>query len=245
MSRYLITIEYDGKPFNGWQAQDEKYTIEGEIEKAIYAVTHENVRIYGSGRTDAGVHAIGQTAHFDLMNDIVAVRLPRAINYYLPEEIAIKSAKVVDNDFHARYDVKVKTYLYKIYNGENRSPLRSGRYMFTHYDLDVDKMREASKELIGEHDFVGLMTLGSSVKTTVRTIYSVEIKEPTEDEIFVKVSGSGFLYNMVRIIVGTLIDIGRGKKPVDTFKKIIENRDNSLKGAVAPADGLYLYSVEY
>ena len=244
MSRYLMTIEYDGAPFNGWQAQDGKYTIEGEIEKAIESVTGEAVTIYGSGRTDAGVSAYAQTAHFDLVGNIDAEKLPRALNYYLPEEIAVKSVQRVADDFHARYDVKVKTYLYKIYNSRNRSAIRRHSHMFTSYELDIDKMRRAAEDLIGVHDFKGMMTLGSSVKTTVREIYDVRIEKDGE-EILIYVSGSGFLYNMVRIIVGTLIDIGRGKKDVDTIEKIVEQGDTTLKGAVAPANGLYLYSVKY
>lgn len=244
MGRYMITVEYDGRNYDGWQAQEGRKTIEGTIESAIYNVTQEQVTIFGSGRTDSGVNAIGQTAHFDLSKDIECDTLLKAINFYLPCDIAVKNVVKRDPDFHARYDVKVKTYLYKIYNSKVRSPLREGRYYHCSYNLDIDSMSKAAKYLIGEHDFKGMMSLGSSVKTTVRTIYDVKIIKEGE-EISVFVSGSGFLYNMVRIIVGTLVDIGRGKKTPSDMQRLVEEGDRKLQGAVAPAYGLYLYSVEY
>ena len=244
MARYLLTIEYDGTAYEGWQYQEGKPTIEGAIEDAIEHIIHERVTIYGSGRTDSGVHALRQKAHFDSERELDVQRLARAINYYLPLDIAIVRAERVADDFHARYNVRCKTYLYKIYNGAERSPLRCGRYMETHYTLDIGAMRSALDMLKGVHDFKGFATAGSSVKTTVREIYRADILTQGE-EIYIYVGGSGFLYNMVRTIVGTLIDVGRGKRTLDEMKTLIDTGDIRLKGAVAPASGLYLYDVEY
>ena len=245
MNRYLIEIEYNGAAFNGWQRQDkDSRTVEGELEDAIFSATGERVTVHGSGRTDSGVHAIGQTAHFDLEKDFDAEKIRLAINYYASGDVVVKSSEKVDSDFHARYDVKRKTYLYRLYLTRERRPLLEGYAANCPYPLDVEKMREAAGKLIGEHDFKCMMSVGSSVKTTVRTIYNIDIEEIGE-ELYVYVTGNGFLYNMVRIIVGTLVDIGRGKLDPGVIDEAFSTGKRELAGTVMKASGLYLYKVEY
>lgn len=245
MARYLIEIEYNGAAFSGWQRQDkESRTVEGELEDAIFSATGERVILHGSGRTDSGVHAIGQTAHFDLEKEFDAEKIRLAINYYSSEDVVVKSSKNVNDDFHARYDVKRKTYLYRLYLTRERRPLLDGYAANCPYPLDIEKMKNAAEKLLGTHDFKGMMSVGSSVKTTVRTIYDIDIIK-SDDRLDVYVTGSGFLYNMVRIIVGTLVDIGRGKRGVNVIDEILSTGKRELAGPVMKACGLYLYKVEY
>ena len=243
MRNLKITVQYDGTKYCGWQKQPNSPGIQGEIEYAIYEITKEKVNITGSGRTDAGVHALGQVANFKTNSNIPASRIPDALNAKLPKDISIIDCEEVDEDFHSRYSAKGKIYRYLIYNKPYRSPLYKDTSYHIRYDLDIDKMRSEAKSLLGTHDFKGFMSSGSSVKDTVRTIYDISITEK-EDLIVLEVEGNGFLYNMVRIIVGTLVDIGRGRI-TKSMEEIIASGNRGESGHTAPAQGLFLKKVHY
>lgn len=244
MRNIKITIEYDGKDFNGWQKQPEKLNIQGEIERAIEIITKEKVNLIGSGRTDAGVNALNQIANFKIENDIPIEKIPYALNSQLKKSIRVKKAEVVDDRFNSRYNAKKKTYIYTINNSEQGTAIY--RYMQYHYPikLDENKMNEAAKYFIGEHDFKAFKASGTSSKSSVRTIY--EAKVIREGELIkIILTGNGFLYNMVRIIAGTLVEVGEGKIKPEDVKNIIDSRDRKNAGRTLPPTGLCLYNVEY
>ena len=243
MRNLMIKIQYNGANYCGWQKQPDSLGIQGTIERAIYEITKEEVKITGSGRTDAGVHALGQVANFKLNSEIPADRIPNALNAKLPKDIAIISCEEVNEEFHSRYSAKGKRYRYLIYNSPYRSPIYKDTSYHVKYELDFDKMCEEAKCLVGTHDFKGFMSSGSSVVDTVRTIYDIEITKE-EDLITLEVEGNGFLYNMVRIIVGTLVDIGRGRIK-ENLSEIINSKSRSKTGHPAPAHGLFLKKVDY
>ena len=243
MRNIKITIQYNGKNYCGWQKQNNSPGIQGTIEKAIFDITREEVKITGSGRTDAGVHALGQVANFKINSQIPVDRIPNALNAKLPKDISIVKAEEVDEDFHSRYSAKKKTYRYQVYNSLYRSPIYADISYPVKYDLDIDKMKKEAKSLIGTYDFKGFMSSGSSVTDTVRTIYNIEVSK-SEDLIIIEIEGNGFLYNMVRIIAGTLVDIGRGRI-TEKMSTIIESKSRSMAGHTAPAHGLFLKKVDY
>ena len=244
MRNIKLTIEYDGKPYNGWQKQPNKPNIQGEIERAIYNITKEEVDLIGSGRTDAGVHALGQVANFKTNSNIPIEKLALAINSQLKNSIIIKKAEEVDERFHSRYNAKHKTYRYII----NNSPCGTAIYRNLEYcfpiKLDVAKMQEAAKYFEGEHDFKAFKSSGTSAKNSVRTIYNASVKQEGE-KIIIELTGNGFLYNMVRIISGTLLDVGLQKIKPEEIKNIIEEKDRKKAGKTLPAHGLYLVEVKY
>ena len=243
MRNLKLTIQYDGTRYCGWQKQPNSSGIQGTIEYAIYEITKEKVNITGSGRTDAGVHALGQVANFKTRSSIPANRFPDALNAKLPKDISIIDCQEVSEDFHSRYSATGKIYRYLIYNKPYRSPLYKDTSYHVRYDLDIQKMRSEAKSLLGTHEFKGFMSSGSSVKDTVRTIHNITIEE-SGDLIVLEVEGNGFLYNMVRIIVGTLVDIGRGR--IDkSMEEIIASQDRGEAGHTAPAHGLFLKKVDY
>lgn len=243
MRNLKITIQYNGKNYCGWQRQTDSLGIQGNIENAIYEITKEKVKLIGSGRTDAGVHAFGQVANFLIKSNIPASKLPLAINSKLPKDISIIDCVEVDDDFHSRYSAKGKTYRYLIYNSQYRSPIYKDISYQVKYDLNIERMKKEAKFLLGEHDFCGFMSSGSSVLDTVRNISDINIKTE-EDLIIIEITGNGFLYNMVRIIVGTLVDIGRGKID-ESLEDIIDSKDRKRAGHTAPAHGLFLKKVYY
>ena len=243
MRNLKITLQYNGENYCGWQRQPNSPGIQGTVENAIYEITKEKVKVTASGRTDAGVHALGQVANFKTETNIPASRIPDALNAKLPKDISVISCEEVDMDFHARYNACGKTYRYLIYNRPYRSPLYKNLAYHVKCDLDWDKIRLEAKYLIGTHDFVGFMSSGSSVKDTVRTIYDIKIEEH-EGITSIEISGNGFLYNMVRIIVGTLVDIGRGRIK-HNMEEIINSKSRSMCGHTAPAHGLFLKKVNY
>ena len=244
MRNIKLTIEYDGKDFKGWQKQPNKPNIQGEIERAIYNITKEEVDLIGSGRTDAGVHALGQVANFKTNSNIPIEKLALAINSQLKNSIIIKKAEEVDERFHSRYNAKHKTYRYII----NNSPCGTAIYRNLEYcfpiKLDVAKMQEAAKYFEGEHDFKAFKSSGTSAKNSVRTIYNASVKQEGE-KIIIELTGNGFLYNMVRIISGTLLDVGLQKIKPQEKKNIIEEKDRQKAGKTLPAHGLYLVEVKY
>ncbi|MBR6033255.1 MAG: tRNA pseudouridine(38-40) synthase TruA [Clostridia bacterium] len=244
MRNIKIIIEYNGKGFNGWQKQPTKLNIQGEIERAIFDVTGENVELYASGRTDAGVHSFGQVANFKIENPIPIDKIPLALNSKLKKTIIIKSAEEVDEKFHARYNCKGKKYRYVINNSLCGSAIFHDLEYHMPLKLDIDKMKEASKFFIGEHDFRAFRASGTSSKSSVRTIYNIEIRQDG-DRIFIEYTGNGFMYNMVRIITGTLVDVGLGRIKCDEIPDIIESKDRTRAGKTLPAHGLYLMEVYY
>ena len=244
MRNIKLTIEYDGKCYNGWQKQPNKLNIQGEIERAIYNITKEEVDLIGSGRTDAGVHALGQVANFKTNSEISIEKLPLAINSQLKNSIVIKEAEEVDERFHSRYNAKHKTYRYIINNSKCGTAIyRNLEYSYP-LKLDVEKMKQASKYFEGEHDFKAFKSSGTSSKNSVRTIYKAIVKQEGE-KIIIELTGNGFLYNMVRIISGTLLDVGLGKIRAEEIPEIIESKDRQRAGKTLPAHGLYLVEVKY
>ena len=243
MRNLRITVAYDGTDFSGWQVQPEQRTIQGEIERALAEVEGEPVKIHGSGRTDAGVHALGQVASFPLNNPIPCLNLRRALNHNLPPAIRILEAEEVDEEFHARYSTVTKTYEYRIYRGEVCPPFERRYVYHLPYPLSEEAMIEAAPHFEGTHDFRSLATREREEKeSTVRTIFSSRL-EQEDNRLTYRVQGSGFLYNMVRNIVGSLIEIGRGNLP--PVEEILAARDRDAAGRTAPAIGLFLHSVEY
>ena len=245
MRNIKLTIEYDGKEFNGWQKQPNKLNIKGTIEKAIEAITKEKVELMASGRTDAGVHALGQVANFKTNSNIPIDKFAIAINSNLKKSIIIKSAEEVDEKFHSRLSCKKKTYRYIINNSKYGTAIYRNLETCIKEKLDIEKMKEAVKYFEGEHDFKAFKASGTSSKSSVRTIYKAEVIEKENDRIYVELTGNGFLYNMVRIIVGTLVEVGMGKIEPQDIKGIIDSKDRKNAGKTLPPQGLYLLRVEY
>lgn len=210
MRNIKLIIEYDGKGFNGWQKQPDKLNIQGEIERAIKEITGEIVDLTASGRTDAGVHSWGQTANFKTESNIPTEKFAVAINSKLKNSIRIKSAEEVDERFHSRYNCKGKKYRYIINNSKQGSAIYRGLEFHIPAQLDIEKMKKAAKFFEGEHDFAGFKASGTSSKSSIREIYKAEIIKNGE-RIIIELTGNGFLYNMVRIIAGTLVDVGLRK----------------------------------
>ncbi len=244
MRNIKLIIEYDGKGFNGWQKQPDRLNIQGEIEKAIEEITGEKVDLTASGRTDAGVHSLGQTANFKTDSKIPTEKFAKAINSRLKKSIVIKSAEEVDEKFHSRYSVKSKTYRYIINNSENGTAIYRGLEYHVPMKLDYEKMNEAIKYFIGEHDFKAFKASGTSSKSSVRKIFDGSVRKEGE-RVIIEVTGTGFLYNMVRIISGTLLDVGLGKIKPEDIPSIIESKDRTKAGKTLPAHGLYLLQVNY
>lgn len=244
MRNIKLVLEYDGAGFCGWQRQNNDRTVQGALEKAISKVTKEDIEVIGSSRTDSGVHARGYVANFKTESRIPAEKFKDAINTKLPADIVVLSSEEVEIDFHARYLSKGKTYCYTILNRYEPSALE--RYQVTHFRgrLDIEAMKEACRYFIGKQDFEAFRSLGSSVQTTVRTITDLHI-EIDGEKIKIYVSADGFLYNMVRIIVGTLIYVGTGKIKASEIKEIIQSKDRSKAGKCVEAQGLCLEKVFY
>lgn len=239
-----ITIEYDGTRYHGWQRQNNVITIQETIENAINKVTGENIKLIGSGRTDAKVHAKAQVANFKTNTHIPVERLPYAINSQLPKDIVVKKAERVPETFHAQKSAVSKIYTYTIYNAPFPSPLRRFHVCFHPKHLDVKKMKEAARYFIGEHDFASFRATGSDVKTTVRCIESLEV-ERNGNLITIVMRANGFLYNMARIIAGTLLDVGSLRKKPEDIPYIIKSRNRELAGKTLGPQGLCLEKVIY
>lgn len=243
--RIVLKIQYDGTSYCGWQVQPNGITVQEVIEKAIEGVTGIKVNLVGSGRTDSGVHAESQVAHFDIDGaNIPPEKFSVVLNGVLPSDIKILSSFKADENFHARFKAKRKTYEYKFYVSEFPLPLKSRYATNIPFPVDIEKMKTVAKLLIGRHDFKCFLASNSSVKDTVREIYASEISEK-DGYIIYTVTGNGFLYNMVRIIVGTLIKVGQGKMTEEGFKNMLVSCDRSLAGATMSPNGLTLKSVEY
>ncbi|MBB6455154.1 tRNA pseudouridine38-40 synthase [Salirhabdus euzebyi] len=245
MQRVKCTIRYDGTNFYGFQVQPNKRTVQLEVENALQKMHNELIRIIPSGRTDTGVHAVGQVIHFDSPLTIDEKGWKKALTSLLPSDIQIVDVKKVEDSFHARYDVQQKEYRYRIHNFSERDIFRRNYVCYVPELLHIDKMEEACTYLKGTHDFTSFSSAKSTVKgDKIRTLYDVRCLKEGND-IVIRVVGSGFLYNMVRIIAGTLIEIGKGKRLPEDIQPIIEGKDRSLAGKTAPPQGLYLWHVSY
>ena len=242
--RIKLTIEYDGTAYAGWQRQENALAVQQVIEEALTKLTRARVVIAGASRTDAGVHALGQTAHFDTESRIPPDKYAFALNTMLPADIRIRKSEAVSEDFHARFSNKGKRYRYLIYQSPHAGALNRNTHAHVIYTLDDEKMRRELTALIGTHDFAAFAASGSVVKDTVRTIYSASLTR-RGDELELLVEGSGFLYNMVRIIAGTLISVGAGRLEEGAFARAIQSGNRLDLGVTAPAHGLTLMEVYY
>ena len=243
---YKIIVEYDGNNYSGWQVQkNTSQTIQQKLENALTRINKKRVRITGAGRTDAGVHAAGQTANFFLDVDIPAHKIPIALNSELPADIICKKAEKVDEDFHSRFDARGKKYRYRILNSNFNSVFVRNFVYNVYKKLDIEIMQRAAKVFEGSHDFAAFCAAGSSAESTVREIYSLDLYAADNGEIWIDVIGNGFLYNMIRILAGTLIETGLGKRTLSELEFILQSCDRNNAGFTAPAQGLTLIEVFY
>ena len=242
--RIRLRIAYDGTGYCGFQCQTNGVAVQDVLNDALSDLFGMPVRTIGASRTDAGVHAEGNVAVFDMETRIAPSKIAFALNARLPEDIRITESCAVPDDWHPRYRNTVKTYEYRILNRVHPDPLSRRTEMHYYYPLDADKMNRAASYLVGEHDFASFCAAGTSAKSTIRTIYRAEVKREGDRVIF-SVTGNGFLYNMVRIIAGTLLEIGGGKYPAEHMREILEARDRSAAGPTAVAKGLVLMEILY
>jgi tRNA pseudouridine38-40 synthase len=245
MERIKCIIAYDGTNFAGYQLQPNKRTVQGELERALAQIHKgDSIRVYASGRTDASVHAYGQVIHFDSPFAIPEERWAKALNALLPDDIIVKEVNKVPSSFHARFSAKAKEYRYRVRTAQEPDVfLRNYVYHYP-YPLNNEAMEKALTYLIGTHDFTSFCSAKTDVEDKVRTIYKAKMFVE-KDEIVFQLIGNGFLYNMVRIIVGTMLEVGRGKIKPEDIPFILEKKDRSLAGKTAPGNGLYLWSVQY
>ena len=244
MKRIKIIAAYDGTAYHGWQIQPEARTVGREKKKSFSGLFGGEIRVIRGRRTDAGVHALGNVAVFDTETKMEPSKISYAMNQRLPEDIRILDSRQVADDFHPRHCDTVKTYEYRIYRAEFPMPVRRLYTYFTYHKLDVMAMREACAYLEGKHDFKSFCSAHASVESTVRTLYLVDIREEGP-ELVISISGNGFLYNMVRIIAGTLLDVGMGKYPAEHVAEIVNACDRSKAGPTVPACGLTLVSYQF
>ena len=244
MSRYALLVQYDGTPFNGWQLQDRGRTIQEEFEKALGIYLRESVRIHASGRTDAGVHALGQVIHFDLQKDISLVKLCLSMNGILPSELSVKNAYRVNYDFHSRFSAVQREYIYLIYKHPLRTPFMKKKAMWINFPFEADYVRDVTSHLVGERDFKSFCKKISQHNGTVRKIESIDVTE--QDEIIkIRFRANGFLHNMIRIIVGTTVQMYRENRDPSYILEILNEKNRDVSGFTAPPYGLYLNKIIY
>ena len=245
MQRYKINIEYDGTPFVGWQFQKNGISIQKVLQDAIFSFSQEKVVVTGAGRTDSGVHSKGQVAHFKINKNFPLEKIIGALNQHLkPLPIAVLNVQEVDENFHARFSAKLRSYKYFIINRKVPLTINRNHAWCVFKKLNIEDMKYAAKFFEGKHDFNAFRSIDCQSSTSIKTIKSCTI-ENNQDEIYIKVSAKSFLHSQVRIIVGTLVQVGKGKIMKDDIKKIIKNKDRKRAGPTAPAHGLYLMKVEY
>ncbi|KIL50701.1 tRNA pseudouridine synthase A [Jeotgalibacillus alimentarius] len=245
MNNYKLTIQYDGGRYKGWQRLgNSDNTIQGKIENVLTELAGEKIEIIGSGRTDAGVHALSQIANFKMRKEATEDEVMKYLNRYLPHDISVTDVKLMHDRFHSRYNAKDKTYLYKIWNEQYTHPFMRKYSMHVDEKLDIEKMKDASQHFLGKHDFTSYSNAKSKKKSMVREIYSLEM---SEDAGFIEISirGNGFLYNMVRKIVGSLIEVGLGEMDAAAIPGILESKERIQTGRMADGEGLYLKKVGF
>ena len=244
MKKVKLVVAYDGTNYCGWQIQPNGVTIEQKLNEALTQLLGEDIKVTGASRTDAGVHSLGNVCVFETSSRMPAEKISFALNQRLPEDIVVQSSCEVDESFHPRFSKSKKTYEYRILNRKMRMPTRRLDTYFFHYELDVAVMQKAAGYLVGEHDFKSFCAANAQSETTIRTIYSCEVSKK-EDIITIRVTGNGFLYNMVRIIAGTLIKVGNGDYKPEDMEEILDACDRSKAGPTAPAHGLTMIGLEY
>ena len=244
MKRILLTVEYDGTNYAGWQRQINGLAVQQVLEEALQKATKERIVVTGASRTDAGVHALGQAVHFDTESRIPPEKYPFVLNTMLPRDVRVHSSREVPEGFHARFMTCGKRYTYRIVNSRHASAIRRNTHVHVPLPLDLSPMQEAAQQLLGTHDFAAFQAAGGTAKTTIRTITSAQLVQQG-DEIILTVEGDAFLYNMVRIIAGTLIEIGLHRRTVNAFTEAYETLDRLSLGVTAPPQGLELTKVYY
>lgn len=247
MKRVMLTVAYDGTNYCGWQLQPNGITIEEVLNRELSSLLGEEIRVIGASRTDSGVHALGNAAVFDTDTRIPAEKLSFAMNTRLPEDIRIVGSREVPADFHPRHCDSVKTYEYRIWNHTFADPTVRLYSKFCYYNLDVDRMQRAAQDLVGTHDFASFCSAGSQAATTVRTITGLTVERDIEEPrmVRIRVRGTGFLYNMVRIIAGTLMEIGMGQREPEEMRQILEACDRAKAGPTAEPRGLTLIGIAF
>lgn len=244
MRRIKLTITYDGTAYHGWQIQPNADTVQERVARAVFMLTGERVTVVGSGRTDAGVHALAQTAHFDTDSNIPTRNFFTGLNNFLPLDVRVLAAEEVSGDFHARFSAKEKTYRYYLYESDVELPMLLNRAVAVKGNLDIEKMKEAAKVFIGKHDFRSFQSTGADTVTSVRTIKRLTVKRE-RGFVVISVTADGFLYNMVRKLVAALVAVGLDKTTVDDIKAKLALADKDAVREVFPAHGLYLVKVKY
>ncbi len=244
MRNLKLTIEYNGGKFCGWQKQNGKRSVQGELETAFFNLTGEKTNVEGSGRTDKGVHALAQVASVKTQNTMPIKNFKYALNNLLPDDIRVKKVEKADDNFHARFSAKRKTYKYLVHIGREKSAIKNEILGFYPYDVNYEKLLSASKILIGKHNFKGFCSANTQVKDFERTIFDISISKKGKDISF-EITGDGFLYNMVRIIVGTLLEYSAGRLDLENIKKALKTGDRKYSGKTMAPNGLYLKSVVY
>ena len=247
MKRILLTIAYDGTNYSGWQKQKDEavITVEGELTKALRLLfRNPALECIGASRTDAGVHALGQRAVIDVETSIPAEKIPLAIRSFLPADIVVTKAEEVAETFHPRFDCVKKTYEYRFWNAPAKNPKERLYSAYVQKPLDVERMNEGAKAFLGTHDFAAFCAAGAQVSTTVRTIFDCHVEKQGES-VRILVTGDGFLYNMVRIIAGTLLEVGMGRRSRETVQRALATGERTLAGPTAPAKGLMLVGIAY
>lgn len=245
MRNIKLTLEYDGTCYHGWQIQPNSRTIQGVLEEKIGVITGQRISLIASGRTDAGVHALGQVANFKTESSIPLEAIKRGVNSLLPDDIAIKRVDTVSDDFHARFSAKSKLYEYRIFNNPVLSPIERNFSWHILQRLDLSKMQKAAEALLGTHDFSSFRSAQTDNLNPVRSMMAVEIKKKKNHIVSLRMRANAFLKQMARNIVGTLVDVGRGKIEPEEFRGILEARDRTKAGMAAPPNGLFLVEVEY
>ena len=242
--KYKLTLQYDGTRYAGWQIQRDRPTVQGLLREAVTTIAGEEVSVVGAGRTDSGVHAVQQVAHLVLSQPMLPLRLLQSLNGILPWDVRVLRVNRVSADFHAQRDARRKRYEYRIWNGPVLPPFLHGRILHLRSALNALSMRSAADSLCGAHDFSGFAASTTRVKSKTRTVFLSEVVKRGRTLLY-RVEADGFLHHMVRNIVGTLIQIGRGKRPPNDMERILRSRDRRLAGPTAPAEGLFLMRVWY
>lgn len=242
--RVMLTVAYEGTNYCGWQVQPNGITIEQVLNETLSELLGEEITVTGASRTDSGVHSLGNVAVFDTKTRMPAEKISYALNQRLPEDIVVRGSREVPADFHPRFSKSEKTYEYRILNTRFNQPLLRKTTYFYHYPLDAAAMQQAAAVLVGEHDFTSFSSVHAQTNTFVRTIYALDVTKEG-DVITIRVRGNGFLYNMVRIIAGTLIQVGAGVRPAEEMQSILEGCDRSLAGPTAPPEGLTMIGISY
>jgi tRNA pseudouridine38-40 synthase len=246
VATFRLTLEYDGRGFAGWQIQPAgQRTVQGTLHEAFRRISGEPARVIGAGRTDAGVHAEAQVASVSLQTGLSPARLGRALNGVLPSDLAVRACSAAPEGFHARYQARSKLYRYRIWNGESRSPLRETRAHWVPSALDVEAMRRGAALLVGTHDFASFQAAGSPVRTSVRSLARLDVEGESRGEIRLLIEADGFLRHMVRILAGTLIEVGLGKRDAEGLSAVLAARERARAGRTAPAQALTLVRVSY